>query len=77
MVCDGTFLHQRTGIYAMMNAESKRLIFAGFDIPEGAHELSTLYPTLAAAGLSPHSVTVDGNPQQIRYLRQQWPTALI
>jgi hypothetical protein len=77
MVCDGTFLNHRTGIYAMMNAHPPQLIFAGFDIPEGARELSVVYPALAAAGLSPYSITVDGNPQQISCLRQQWPKALI
>jgi transposase-like protein len=77
MVCDGTFLQHRTGIYAMMNAHPPQLIYAAFDMPEGSRELAVLYPRLADTGLSPSSVTVDGNPQQIECLRQQWPRLII
>jgi hypothetical protein len=74
LICDGTFLEHRTGIYAMMDADTRMLVYAGYDIPEGAHTLPLVYHTLAAAGLSPQSVTVDGNPQQMKYLRQIWPS---
>ena len=74
LICDGTFLEHRTGIYAVMNADTKQLVYAAYDIPEGAHTLPIVYRRLAAAGLSPHSATVDGNPQQIKYLRLVWPS---
>jgi hypothetical protein len=77
IICDGTFLEHRTGIYAVMNADTKRLVYAGYDIPEGARVLPMVYRSLASAGLSPTSVTVDGNPQQIKYLRQVWPTIIL
>ena len=77
LICDGTFLEHRTGIYAVMNAESKQLIYAAYAIPEGARALSIVYRSLADAGLSPTSVTVDGNPQQIKYLRVVWPSILL
>ena len=32
---------------------------------------------LADAGLSPDSVTVDGNPQQIKHLRLVWPLIVL
>jgi transposase-like protein len=60
-----------------MNAESKRLIYAAYAIPEGARALSSVYRSLADAGLSPISVTVDGNPQQIKYLRLAWPSIIL
>ena len=77
VVCDGTFLEHRTGIYAMMNTTTRKLVHAAFDVPEGAQALSALYRTLAAAGWSIQSATVDGNPQQIKYLRQVWPIITI
>ena len=73
LICDGTFLEHRTGIYAVMNAETKQLIYAAYAIPEGARALSIVYRSLATAGLSPTSVTVDGNTQQIKYLHLVWP----
>jgi len=77
IICDGTFLEHRTGIYAMMNANTKRLIYAAYDMPEGGHKLHAEYQTLSANGFNPVSATVDGNPQQIKYLRLAWPSIII
>lgn len=74
IICDGTFLEHRIGIYVVMNADTKRLLYAAFNVSEGARELSQFYHALADAGLSPKSATVDGNPQQIKYLRLMWPS---
>ena len=74
LICDGTFLEHRTGIYAVMNAETHTLVYAVFNVPEGARMLTTIYQALVALGISPRSATVDGNPQQIKYLRLAWPT---
>ena len=77
IICDGTFLEHRTGIYAMMNANTRRLIYAAYDMPEGGHKLLVEYRRLASIGLSPISATVDGNPQQIKYLCLAWPSIKI
>lgn len=74
LICDGTFLEQRIGIYAIMNADTRQLIFAAYDQPEGGGRLLPVYQALASGGLSPDSVTVDGNPQQIKYLHVVWPS---
>lgn len=77
LICDGTFIEHRTGIYAMMNAQTHQLIFAAYGVSEGGRHLPRVYRALADAGLSPKSVTVDGNPQQIKYLHLTWPSLLI
>jgi transposase-like protein len=77
VICDGTFLEQRIGIYAIMSADIKQLVYAAYNIPEGGGRLLPVYQALAARGLSPESATVDGNPQQIKYLRCVWPTIKI
>jgi hypothetical protein len=77
LICDGTFLERRTGIYAVMNADNKQLLYAAYDMPEGAGTLPIVYRSLAASGLSPKSATVDGNPQQIKYLRMVWPSIIL
>jgi len=58
VVCDGTFLEQRDGIYAIMNAQSMQLIFAAYGVPEGGQKLYQVYQHLADAGLSISSATV-------------------
>lgn len=74
LIVDGTFLRRNRGIYAAMNAEGHRLLDAGYDVREGAKDLLTFYTHLAGRGLQPESVTIDGNPQQMRYLRAIWPS---
>ncbi len=73
VICDGTFLEHRTGIYAVMDGVTHRLIKAAYDVPEGGSALTTVYSSLRDRGLWPRSATIDGNPQQMRYLRQVWP----
>jgi len=57
-----------------MNADTKQLVYAAYNISEGSRTLPIVYRSLADAGLSPKSVTVDGNPNQIKYLREVWPS---
>lgn len=73
IICDGTFLRRNKGIYAIMDAQTREIIYAAFNVSEGAKDLMPLYTHLATMGLSPRSATVDGNPQQFRYLQNVWP----
>jgi transposase-like protein len=57
-----------------MDAETNTLVHAEFDVPEGATALTRVYRDLYDRGASPSSATIDGNPQQMRYLRSVWPT---
>jgi hypothetical protein len=74
IIVDGTFLDHNRGIYAAMDAEDHRIIDGGYNIREGAQDLVAFYQQLLDRGLLPHSATVDGNPQQIKYLRALWPS---
>jgi hypothetical protein len=73
VICDGTFLERRIGIYAIMSIDTKQLVYAAYNVPEGGGRLLPVYQSLASRGMSPESVTVDGNPQQMKYLRLVWP----
>lgn len=75
IIADGTILRRKNGeaLYAIMESKSHELLFGGYGIREGARELQQLYPVLAHAGLCPQSATIDGNPQQTKYLSLQWP----
>lgn len=74
LICDGTFLEHRTGIYALMDAHRKEVVHGEFDVPEGASGLIRVYQQLKARGVAPVTATVDGNPQQMQYLRFVWPS---
>jgi len=70
-------LEHRIGIYAVMDADTKELVYALYGISEGARALPTVLRSLAVAGLSPESATVDGNTQQIKYLCLVWPSIIL
>ncbi len=77
LIFDGTFLHRPRGIYAAMNAKNNNIVAAAYDMREGGRELLMFYTQLAEAGLILESATTDGNPQQLKYLREVWPNAIL
>ena len=70
VIVDGTILRRKSGeaVYAVMESNSHELLYGGYGIREGARDLQWVYGMLAQAGLHPNSATIDGNPQQARYL---------
>lgn len=75
VIVDGTILRRKSGeaVYVVMESNSHELLYGGYGIREGARDLQRVYGMLAQAGLHLKSATIDGNPQQARYLLLQWP----
>lgn len=70
IILDGTMLRRKHGeaVYAIMESVSHKLLYGAYGVREGAKDLQRVYGILAQAGLSPKSATIDGNPQQGKYL---------
>ena len=77
LILDGTFLDQRKGVFAVMDAESFSLIHAAPEMAEGPAHLIPFCSKLAQQGLMPISATIDGNPHLSQALRLVWPDILI
>lgn len=77
LILDGTFLDQRKGVFAVMDAESFSLIHAAPEMAEGPAHLLPFCSQLAQHGLMPISATVDGNPHLSQALRSVWPRIVI
>lgn len=77
LILDGTFLDQRKGVFAVMDAKHRSVIHAAPDMAEGPAHLHPFCSTLLQRGLLPISATVDGNPHLMRILRLLWPEILI
>lgn len=77
IICDGTLLKRNVGIYSVMDASNKQILKGSYGVKEGVKDLLPFYTSLAGLGLNPISATVDGNPQQIKYLREVWPSIII
>jgi len=78
LIFDGTFLHGRKGILALMNARTNTIIAAQYGLSESSQpHLMSFFEPLKQKGLNPLSCTVDGNPQVIRTLKKLWPSITI
>lgn len=77
IICDGTLLKRNIGVYAVMNASNNQILKGAYGVKEGVKDLLPFYTYLAESGLTPISATVDGNPQQIKYLRKVWPSIIV
>lgn len=78
LIFDGTFLFQRKGIVALMDAQSCTIISGKYGISESSHkDLHSFFNPLKHNQLNPCSITVDGNPSVIRFLKSLWPNVII
>ena len=76
-IFDGTFLHRRRGMYAVMDGATHQIIYGAYDINEGPRDLMKFCLTLKEQGFHPKSVTIDGNPHIFRVVQSLWPTLLV
>ena len=77
LVCDGTYLHHRHGMFAAFDAHSHRLVYAAYGITEGPTGMVEFCRRLVAFGVSPKAAIIDGNRHLFRALRLAWPDIII
>ena len=73
IIFDGTFLKRPRGIYAAMDSETHKLLYAAVNVRESVDDLLLFYSQLSEAGLYPESATIDGNAAQMKQLKNFWP----
>lgn len=73
IILDGTFLKRPRGIYAAMDSETHKLLYAAVNVRESAKDLLDFYSKLSEAGLYPEGATTDGNTAQMKQLQLIWP----
>jgi len=77
LVVDGTYLRGREdSLVLLMDAESKEVLYGEYGVAEEQRTMVALCERLAALGLSPVAITLDGNRQLSSHLRSVWPRAL-
>jgi len=78
LLFDGTFVHGRKSIVALMDSYDHKIYAGEYGIAElSKPQLQSFLLPLLEKGLSPKSVTVDGNRQVIRVFRAIWPDITI
>jgi len=76
-IADGTFIHKRRGLFAVMNAVQHTLVHGAFNISESPRDLRLFFQLLAQKGMSLKYATVDGNTSLAFALQLQWPTIVL
>lgn len=75
---DGTYIYKRVvGAMVVMDGLRHELIAGRFGLKESVPYLVPFFEELKDKGLSPVSVTVDGNPQAITAFQSVWPQIVI
>lgn len=78
LIFDGTFLFKRVGILVLMNAVNRQIVYGKFRLKENSKpDLLVFFNPLIKKGLSPKTITVDGNPQVMNLIKKLWPEIII
>jgi transposase-like protein len=77
VIFDGTFLHRRRGMFAVMDGLNHHVLYGAYGINEGPRDLLMFCQILKEQGLYPKCATIDGNPHIFRALKLSWPEILI
>jgi hypothetical protein len=77
IIFDGSMLKNRRGPYVALDAQTNTVIAAEDDIAENGRELLPFYQRLFNAGIIPKYAVIDGNSQEITYLKVVWPQITI
>ncbi len=76
IVCDGTYIQQRKGIFLILDSGTHKVIHGEVNLSENYTDLKACFKTLNFSP-SPISATVDGNPAIKNALRYAWPDIAI
>lgn len=77
LVGDGTYFKHEDCIYAVIDYPTGLVIAHHYCVKEGYHTTKTLFNEMKLSGCEPAAITLDGNPQVIRAVREIWPTITV
>lgn len=77
-VVDSTYIHgRRCAVTVVMDATTNTVIAGQYGLHESHRAMADFCAALAAHGLSPRSITTDGQPKLLAHLRAQWPQTVL
>ncbi len=78
LVMDGTYLNGRSSaVVGIADPSCNRIVSGRYGVKEGQAEMEAYCASLAAQGLRPKSVTIDGLPQVHRMVLRLWPGIIV
>lgn len=77
LVADGTYLRHGNCVYTVIDYTSNLVAIYRYGVKEGYRMAMSIFDELKTSGCTPVAITVDGNTQIIKALRENWPTIII
>lgn len=74
LVGDGTYFKHEDCVYAVIDYPTGLVINYRYCFKEGYHTAKIIFNEMKEFGCKPIAITLDGNPQVIRAVREIWPT---
>lgn len=73
LVGDGTYFKHENCVYAVIDYPTGLVINYRYCFKEGYHTAKIIFNEMKGLGCKPTAITLDGNPQVIRAVREVWP----
>lgn len=77
LVADGTYLKHENCVYTVIDYTSSLVATYRYGIKESYRMAMSIFGELKSNSCEPTAITVDGNPQIIKALRETWPTIIV
>jgi hypothetical protein len=77
LVFDGTYFSHRYCLLSFWNPQQHQIIISHFNVKESYLICVSWFAVLKQRGFSPKAITMDGNTQVIRAIKEVWPTCII
>lgn len=77
IVVDGTYLPGRDPIFILMDGAKNEVVAGKRGVAEGSKTMRAYLSDLAARGLNPTSITMDGHVKVLACVRELWPRILV
>lgn len=77
LLLDGTYFNHENCLIVFMDYQTGQVIGQSYTVRENYQHIFTLAQLLAAKGLQPHSITIDGHQSVMRALLAVWPEVKI
>ncbi|MEK7566568.1 MAG: transposase [Patescibacteria group bacterium] len=77
LIGDGTYLKHENCVYTVIDYPTGLVIANSYGVKENYHMAKTMFGELKASGCLPVAITLDGNTQVIRAVREVWPNIIV
>ena len=77
LVGDGTYFKHEDCVYTVIDYPTGLVVAYRYCLKEGYYTAKAIFNEMKESGCKPIAITLDGNPQVIRAVREIWPAIMV